>query len=123
MMALDSSDVKNRGDCAKSSGVPEHLLFTTRTGNLVSPANLRRSWRRIREQDDLEDLESITPHALRRIVGTILAAEVSAEHAAKYLGHGHGTSVLFASYVKFINTVDSSGAAALAALMPPEIER
>jgi integrase len=107
-----------------ADGGLEHPLFTTRTGGgWVSPANLRRSWRRIRGQDDLEDLLEITPHALRRAVGTMLSAEVSPEYAAKYLGHGHGTAVLFAHYVKYVNTVDDIGSGTLDALMPPQIER
>jgi integrase len=63
-------------------------------------------------------LEQITPHALRRTVGTLLAKEISPEYAAKYLGHGHGTSVLYAHYVKFINEVDDAGSGALDNLMP-----
>ncbi|MDH6236262.1 site-specific integrase [Cryobacterium sp. CG_9.6] len=104
-----------------ADGGPDHLLLTTRTGGIVGPANLRRSWRRIRGTGDVEDLNQITPHALRRTVGTILAAEVSPEYAAKYLGHGHGTAVLYAHYVKYINTVDDTGAGALNNLMPKAI--
>ena len=101
-----------------SDGGPDHLLLTTRTGGIVGPANLRRSWRRIRGTGDIEDLSQITPHALRRTVGTILTAENSPEYAAKYLGHGHGTAVLYAHYVQYINTVDDSGSATLDNLMP-----
>jgi integrase len=101
-----------------SDGGPDHPLLSTRTGGLVGPANLRRSWRRIRGTGDIEDLDAITPHALRRTVGTLLAKEHGPDYAAKYLGHGHGTAVLYAHYVTYINEVDDFGGATLDNLMP-----
>jgi len=117
-VAAFAAEVLMRRMAATADGGPDQVLFSTRTGGFVSPANLRRSWRRIRSQDDLEDLELITPHALRRTVGTLLSKEVSPEYAAKYLGHGHGTSVLYAHYVKYINEVDEVGGGALDNLLP-----
>jgi integrase len=45
---------------------PDWLLFTTRNGTPIAPGNMRRTWRAIRSQGMLEDLEDVTPHALHR---------------------------------------------------------
>jgi hypothetical protein len=57
---------------------------------------------------------------LRKTVATLLTKELGVDYAAKYLGHGHGTAVLYSHYVQFVNEVDGSGSSALNHLMPPK---
>lgn len=83
---------------------PEAPIFAARTGNWLSPANMRTRFRvavqRALEhgtQDDLA-LEGTTLHTLRRTVGTLLAHEVSLDAAREQLGH-RDPSVTYRHYV------------------------
>ena len=83
---------------------PEQPVFGTRTGNWLSPANLRTRLRnaihRAVEHDTPADqaLAGVTFHTLRRTVGTLIAHEVSLDAAREQLGH-RDPSVTFQHYV------------------------
>ena len=87
-------------------------LFCTRNGTLLSPSNVRRQWRAIRAElgeDALGglDLESITPHTLRKTVATTLeqAEAGGLELAAQMLGHS-SSSVTRQHYIQGRRRVD-----------------
>jgi integrase len=72
---------------------PEDPVFGTRTGNWISPANMRTRLRSAIERaratsDPLDhELDGTTLHTLRRTVGTLVAHEVSLDAAREQLGH------------------------------------
>ena len=72
---------------------PESPIFGTRTGNWISPANMRTRLRLAIERalDHGEpadkELDGTTLHTLRRTVGTLLAHEISLDAARDQLGH------------------------------------
>lgn len=71
----------------------ESPIFGTRTGNWISPANIRIRLRAAIERaiDNGEpadkELDRTTLHTLRRTVGTLLAHEISLDAARDQLGH------------------------------------
>ena len=83
---------------------PESPIFATRTGNWISPSNMRTRLRTAIERtiangspNDLE-LVGTSPHTLRRTVGTLLAHEVSLDAAREQLGH-RDPSITYQHYV------------------------
>jgi integrase len=83
---------------------PDAPIFATRTGNWVSPSNMRTRLRRAIERAVEiglpidEELDGTTLHTLRRTVGTLLAHEVSLDAAREQLGH-RDPSVTYQHYV------------------------
>ena len=79
-------------------------VFGTRSGNWISPANMRTRLRVAIDRACAEDsyagqaLGSVTFHTLRRTVGTLLAHEVSLDAAREQLGH-RDPSVTYQHYV------------------------
>lgn len=61
-----------------------HAVFATRNGTWVSAFNVRRAWRSVRKEIDLE---WVTPHAFRKTVATMIEREVDSKAAAAQLGH------------------------------------
>lgn len=82
----------------------ESPVFGTRTGNWISPANMRTRLRSAIERavatgDPLDkELNGTTLHTLRRTVGTLLAHEVSLDAAREQLGH-RDPSITYRRYV------------------------
>ncbi|WP_052066322.1 tyrosine-type recombinase/integrase [Rhodococcoides fascians] len=74
---------------------PENALFVTGTGNWVSPANVRRSWRAARG----DDFDWVTPHTLRKTVATLVKETYGVEAAQIQLGHAN-TRVTEAHYIQ-----------------------
>ena len=83
---------------------PQSPIFGTRTGNWISPANMRTRLRlaidRAVENGEPADkeLDGTTLHTLRRTVGTLLAHQVSLDAARDQLGH-RDPSITFRHYV------------------------
>jgi integrase len=83
---------------------PDHPVFGTRTGNWISPANMRTHLRaaidRARATGDPVDQElgGTTLHTLRRTVGTLIAHEASLDAAREQLGH-RDPSITYRRYV------------------------
>ena len=71
-------------------------VLATRRGTHMSPANLRRSLRAAVAAAGL-DFE-VTPHTLRRTLGTLLARELGTREAANQLGHAD-PAVTLAHYI------------------------
>jgi integrase len=82
----------------------ERPIFGSRTGNWLSPANLRSRLREAIRRAAMDDtaldqaLAGCTFHSLRRTVGTIIAHEVSLDAAREQLGH-RDPSVTYQHYV------------------------
>lgn len=74
---------------------PENALFVTGTGNWVSPANVRRSWRAARG----DDFDWVTPHTLRKTVATLVKETYGVEAAQIQLGHAN-SGVTEAHYIQ-----------------------
>jgi integrase len=55
------------------------LVFASTSGTPQDPDNLRRLWRRVREQ---AGLDWVTPHTIRKTVATLLDTKVSTKAAA-----------------------------------------
>ncbi|MEK6312062.1 MAG: tyrosine-type recombinase/integrase [Curtobacterium sp.] len=62
----------------------QHLLFQTRTGNVVSMANLRRSLRKVRAWAELPDW--VIPHVLRKSVATRVTGEHGTDDGMRIMG-------------------------------------
>jgi integrase len=83
---------------------PQSPIFGTRTGNWISPANMRTRLRlaidRAVENGEPADkeLDGTTLHTLRRTVGTLLAHQVSLDAARDQLGH-RDPSITYRHYV------------------------
>lgn len=83
---------------------PQSPIFATRTGNWISPANMRTRLRlaidRAVQNGEPADKElgGTTLHTLRRTVGTLLAHEVSLDAARDQLGH-RDPSITYRHYV------------------------
>ena len=67
----------------------------TATGNWVSPANVRRSWRAARG----DEFEWVKPHTLRKTVATLVKETYGVEAAQMQLGHAN-TRVTEAHYIQ-----------------------
>jgi integrase len=82
----------------------EGPVFGTRTGNWISPANMRTRLRSAIERAGAtghpfdQELDGTTLHTLRRTVGTLVAHEVSLDAAREQLGH-RDPSITYRHYV------------------------
>lgn len=74
---------------------PHDVIFTSGTGTLRSPENLRTQLRKARG----EEFAWVKPHTFRKTVATLVANEASLEDAARQLGHS-GTAVTAKHYVQ-----------------------
>lgn len=75
---------------------PTDPVFATRTGEWISPANMRTRLRKAAAGVDL--IDGCTPHTLRRTVGTLVAHEAGLDAAREQLGHSD-PSVTYQHYV------------------------
>lgn len=97
--------VRNRlGKLADPS--PEALLFCSREGTPLSPANVRRQ---LRHALELAGITGVTPHTFRRTVATAIHDEASAELAAALLGHTD-PRITIKHYIRRNQMVDSTTA-------------
>jgi len=66
---------------------PDALIFATRNGTLIAPANIRRTLRRLAEHPNAP--ERMSPHSFRKMVGEVIEVERGDEgiSAAGYLGN------------------------------------
>lgn len=81
----------------------EKTIFHTKQGTPLSPANVRRLWRSIRDTNadlmpDGIDLTKVVPHTLRKTVATTLDEAAGTDLAAELLGHST-TAVTRAHYI------------------------
>lgn len=83
---------------------PSRPIFGSRTGNWLSPANMRTRLRQaiqraVASGTELDQaLAWVTFHTLRRTVGTLIAHEISLDAAREQLGHTD-PSVTYQHYV------------------------
>ena len=83
---------------------PQSPIFATRTGNWISPANMRTRLRLAIDRAVAngepadKELDGTTLHTLRRTVGTLLAHQVSLDAARDQLGH-RDPSITYRHYV------------------------
>ncbi|MBY6412894.1 site-specific integrase [Rhodococcus sp. BP-252] len=91
---------------------PSNAVFVTATGNWVSPANIRRSWRAARGAD----FDWVKPHTLRKTVATLVKETYGVEAAQMQLGHAN-TRVTEAHYIQRV-TVAPDLTRALDSLAP-----
>jgi integrase len=61
-------------------------VFVSARGNWVSPNNVRRAWRKIRDDAGFPD---VTPHTFRRTTATFIDREVGSVAASRLLGHAN----------------------------------
>lgn len=106
----------------------KQTVFCTKKGTYLAPANIRRTWRAVRDAvgDELPegiDLAGVVPHTLRKTVATTLdgAPGGGIDLAAELLGHS-STSVTEAHYVQPIKRVNAVTAQILQTLGPDEQE-
>lgn len=71
-------------------------VFASKNGTWLYASNLRTRLRALRNGDPR--LENVTPHTLRRTVGTRIAHEVGLDAVREQLGHSH-PSISFQRYV------------------------
>lgn len=81
---------------ARATASPEGLVFTTRKGTPVAPANWRRTFRSVVAGSDLE---WVTPHTFRRTAGTAVERAHGVAAASTLLGHT-SQAVTEAAYVE-----------------------
>ena len=103
---------------------PEQTIFRTKHGTPLSPANVRRLWRSIRDAStdlmpDGIDLAKVVPHTLRKTVATTLDEAAGIDLAAELLGHS-SPAVTRAHYVQPRKRVNPRTAEILEALRPPD---
>lgn len=65
---------------------PSGPVLQSRHGTQIPPGNIRRSWRRVQENTGIPKEQWLTPHDLRRSVGTIMTNELGIDAAAEQLG-------------------------------------
>ncbi len=97
-------------------------MFHTKQGAPLSPANVRRLWRSIRDTSAGLlpagiDLAQVVPHTLRKTVATTLDAAAGTDLAAELLGHS-STAVTRAHYVQPRKHVNPRTAEILESLRP-----
>jgi len=100
----------------------EQTVIHTKQGTPLSPANVRRLWRSIRDASagllpDGIDLAQVVPHTLRKTVATALDEAAGTDLAAELLGHS-STAVTRAHYVQPRKRVDPKTAEILEGLRP-----
>ncbi|MEV8515918.1 site-specific integrase [Dactylosporangium sp. NPDC051484] len=64
---------------------PIDAIFATRRGTWLAPNNVRRQWRRARDE---AGLAWVIPHTFRKTVATLIDKEADTKSAAAQLGHG-----------------------------------
>lgn len=79
-----------------SDGNPSGIVFPSTSGTLRDPNNVRKTWRKIREE---AGFGWVTPHTFRATVATLLDAEVDLRSASDQLGHA-GTDVTQRHYTE-----------------------
>lgn len=112
---------------ATSELAPEQTVFHTKQGTPLSPANVRRLWRSIRDSSagllpEGIDLAQVVPHTLRKTVATALDDAAGTDLAAELLGHS-STAVTRAHYVQPRKRVDPKTAEILEGLRPRDPEQ
>ncbi|MDE0775440.1 MAG: tyrosine-type recombinase/integrase [Nocardioides sp.] len=85
----------NRRRRTRATRALDAPVFTSATGGWLSPANQRT---KLRTMLNGTELQGLSPHVLRRTVGTHLAHEAGIETAREVLGHAD-TSVTWRHYV------------------------
>ena len=103
---------------------PEQTIFHTKQGTPLSPANVRRLWRSIRDASagllpDGIDLAQVVPHTLRKTVATTIDEAAGTDLAAELLGHA-SPAVTRAHYVQPRKRVNPATAEILEALRPKD---
>lgn len=102
---------------------PDQTVFHTRQGAPLSPPNVRRLWRSIRDASagrlpEGIDLAQVVPHTLRKTVATALDEAAGTDLAAELLGHS-SSAVTRAHYVQPRKRVNPRTAEILESLRPP----
>lgn len=103
---------------------PNQTVFHTKQGTPLSPANVRRLWRSIRDASagllpDGIDLAKVVPHTLRKTVATTLDEAAGTDLAAELLGHS-SPAVTRAHYVQPRKRVNPQTAEILESLRPQD---
>lgn len=82
-----------RSRLARANG-PDSPVFATRSGEFMTPTQIRRELREAiattnlrKELKETNDVHRITPHTLRKTVATAIDRELSAGDASEVLGH------------------------------------
>jgi integrase len=118
---LDAA-LKARCAVGDTSG-PDGLLFHSRNGTILSPANVRRQWRAIRAARDGVpiniDLSDVTPHVFRKTAADTVDKKIGIRIAADMLGHS-STAITEEFYVRPVKNVDPATAEALQSLGPAQ---
>ena len=70
---------------------PEDPVFATRTRNWISPTNIRTRLRKAVSTHEWT-YGPVSPHTLRRTVGTLIAHEVGLDAAREQLGHSDNST-------------------------------
>jgi site-specific recombinase XerD len=113
-VALEAHELaqEQQREHAGTSWTDRDLVFCTRTGAPLDPANVRRAFRTVAEHAGLE-AAAWTPRELRHSFGSLLSdAGVSIEEIARLVGH-RGTVVTEAVYRKQLRPVITEGAEAM----------
>ncbi|GAA2492300.1 site-specific integrase [Terrabacter carboxydivorans] len=106
-------------EAAGDSWTDRDLVFCTRTGGALDPANVRRAFRAVAQRAGLEAADW-TPRELRHSFVSLLSdAGVSIEEIARLVGH-RGTVVTEAVYRKQLRPVITEGAEAMDRIFGPE---
>jgi integrase len=87
---------------------PTALLFHTRGGGPIEPANFRRALREFRAAMDGR-WDDVTPRSFRKAVATILDHEHGSERAAGQLGHA-SDAVTKRHYIQPVDVAEDSSA-------------
>jgi integrase len=94
------------------------LIFSTVDGNLLSPDNLSRDWRRV---SAARKLPRVCFHALRHTHASVLIrAGVDILTISRRLGHSKA-SVTLDTYGHLIEGADAAAAKAIARILPPKL--
>lgn len=95
----------------------ETTIFHNRAGGVITPANLRRTFRAFLEDAGLAD-SGITPRWYRRTGATVLARGLGVDAAATFLGHTSG-AITEAHYIEPDASIDPTPAAVLDRTLQP----
>ncbi|QUC01184.1 site-specific integrase [Cellulosimicrobium cellulans] len=91
-----ATDTLLRRRVTQPAGNVHDLVFPSRNGALRDPNNVRKTWRKVRDQ---AGFGWVTPHTFRKTVATLIDANADLAAAAGQLGHA-GTSVTARHYVQ-----------------------
>jgi integrase len=98
---------------------PTALVFSTVEGELLSPDNLSRDWRRV---SDAKRLPRVKFHALRHTHASVLIrAGVDILTISRRLGH-YKASVTLDTYGHLIEGADAAAAEAIAEVLQPKLQ-